>query len=463
MGALDILLLDDDDNTRRSLSTFLRMHGHEVATAARPSEALAMLGAGAHHVLLTDVRMPEMDGIQVIGRARALSPDLTVIVMTAYGDVKDAVRAMQAGAFDYLTKPLDEEELIAILGKAAERHALIEEVRTLRRKVGAESPFEGIIGTSAAMGGVYDLIRMAAGSEAAVLITGETGSGKEVAARAIHRAGARAAGPLVTVSCGALPETLLESELFGHVKGAFTGAVSDRAGKIRTADGGTLFLDEVGTLSPSAQAKLLRCLEEKKCEPLGGDRTVETDIRVIAATNEDLARAVGEKRFRKDLYYRLNVLQIEIPPLRKRKEDIPLLARHFLGGMGRPEASVSSEAMSLLLAHDWPGNVRELEHVIERGIASMRGDVLTPDDLPPAIGRGGVQEAATLGDKVAVFEKNLIEDKLRETGGNVARAALELREPIRTLRRKIKRYGIRPRKKTGDAPLPLPENHPLPE
>lgn len=445
MEPLSILLLDDDENTRRSLSTFLSMQGYAVKTAALPSRALEELRAGGVHLLLTDVRMPEMDGIQLTQKVRELFPDVTVLVMTAYGNVKDAVTAMRGGAFDYLTKPLDQDELLVVLRKVAEYSSLLTEVRSLRRSLGVSSPYENIIGGSEEMGEVYRFIAKAAASDSSVFITGETGSGKEVVARAIHFNGPRRERPLVALSCGALPETLIESELFGHVKGAFTGAVADRAGKIRSADGGTLFLDEIATLSPSSQIKLLRVLEERKFEPLGGDTTVEVDIRVIAATNEDLSQAVKDGRFRKDLYYRLNVLRMELPPLRTHKEDIPLLVRHILKKLGREAIRVSSGAMNLLIRYDWPGNVRELENAIESAVASAQGDRLAMEQLPAVLGAPAKAEAKRLGDKVDFFEKQLIMEKLKETHGNIARAARDLGCPLRSFRRKLEHYSIYPK------------------
>ena len=445
MKKLNILLLDDEENTRKSLSTFLRMHGYEVETAARPSEALRKLEGGGYEILLTDVRMPEMDGIELTEKVAPLYPSLTILIMTAYGNVKDVVKAMKRGAFDYLTKPLDQDELLITLERIADRCALIREVESLRRRLGAESPYKGLIGNSESMREVYRLIESAAGSDSSALITGETGTGKELVALTIHHNSARKNGPMVAVSCGALPDALIESELFGHVKGSFTGAVNDRAGKIRSADGGTLFLDEVGTLTPSAQVKLLRVLEEKQFEPLGSDKTRKVDIRVIAATNEDLSGAVQDGRFRKDLYYRINVLRVELPPLREHKEDIPVLVRHILKKMDREDTKVSSGAMNLLLRYNWPGNVRELENIIERALATIHGDTLLLENLPGDLGLRNIEEASNLQEKVSLFEKYAIEEKLLETRGNVTRAACELGAPLRSLRRKIQKYGINPK------------------
>lgn len=442
MEPLSILLLDDDENTRRSLSTFLSMQGYAVKTAATPARALEDLKAGGFHLLLTDVRMPEMDGIRLTRRVKELFPDIAVVVMTAYGNVRDAVTAMQGGAFDYLTKPLDQDELLVVLRKVSEYSSLLSEVRSLRKSLGVSSPYEDLVGGSEEMGEVYRFIAKAAASESSVLISGETGSGKEMVARAIHLSGPRKERPLVALSCGALPETLIESELFGHIKGAFTGAVADRAGKIRSADGGTLFLDEIATLSPAAQIKLLRVLEEKKFEPLGGDTTIGVDIRVIAATNEDLSRAVEEGRFRKDLYYRLHVLHVITPPLRTHKEDIPPLVRHILKKRGRESIRVSSGAMNLLIRYDWPGNVRELENVLESALASVPENFLAMEHLPAVLGAPTKVVALRLNDQVHCFEKQLIVEKLKETCGNVARAARELGCPLRSFRRKLEQYSI---------------------
>lgn len=443
MEQISILLLDDDENTRRGLSSFLRIQGYTVKTAATPSEALAELEQGGIDLLLTDVRMHEMDGIRLTQKAIGLFPDVTVVIMTAYGNVKDAVAAMRAGAFDYLTKPLDQDELLVVLRKAADHASLVTEVRSLRKGVGPASPYEGLVGGSEEMREVFRFIANAAASDSSVIITGETGSGKEMVARAIHAHGSRRDHPMIAVSCGALPEALIESELFGHVKGAFTGAVSGRTGKIRTADGGTLFLDEIATLTPSSQVKLLRVLEERKFEPLGGDSTIGVDIRIIAATNEDLGRAVREGRFRKDLFYRLNVLHLELPPLRSRREDIPLLVRHILEKLGRGSLRVSSGAMNMLIRHEWPGNVRELENAIESAVASMRGDRLSVEHLPAALGTPEKAWAMRLSEKVDFFEKQLILEKLKETGGNITRAARDLGCPLRSFRRKLERYSIR--------------------
>jgi len=448
MKQLRILILDDEENIRKSLSTFLKLRDYEVETAALPSEAQKMLREGDFQVLISDVRMPEMDGIRLAEEMHREFPALTILIVTAYGNVRDAVQAMKKGAFDYLTKPLDGEELLIILQRVAENYRMVEEIKALRRRLKSEASFEDLVGESAGIRRVYELIEIAARSDYSVLITGETGTGKELVARAIHHNSDRREGPLVAVNCGALPENLMESELFGHLKGSFTGAVRDRPGKIRTAHGGTLFLDEVGTLSASAQVKLLRVLDKRKFEPLGGDTPIEVDIRVLAATNEDLGQAVAAGDFREDLYYRLNVLHIDIPPLREHKEDIPLLARHILKKLGRKDLTVSSGAINLLLRHDWPGNIRELENILKSAAALVEGDTLVLEHLPGHFRAGGegappdFSSLASFDDKVSLFEKYLIEEKLRETSGNVTRAARELEVPLRSLRRKLKKYSL---------------------
>jgi DNA-binding NtrC family response regulator len=449
MSPLRILILDDEENIRKSLGLFLKMHDYEVDTAAVPSEARKKLRESEFQVLITDVRMPEMDGIQLTEELKLKFPELTILVVTAYGNVRDAVQALRKGAFDYLTKPLDHEELLIILQRIGEQYRLIRELQSLRRRLKTESPYRDLVGSSEAIRGIYALIDRAARSDYSVLITGETGTGKEIVARAIHHNSTRKNGALVPVNCGALAETMMESELFGHLKGSFTGAVKDRQGKIRTAQGGTLFLDEVGLLSPAAQMKLLRVLDERTFEPLGSDKTITADIRIVAATNEDLSQAVKDGKFREDLYYRLDVIHIAIPPLRKHKEDIPVLVRHVFKKLGREDLKISSGAMNLLLGYDWPGNIRELENVLKSTMALIDGDTIVLEHFPTHLraAGGGINpdfsHLDSFQDKVALFEKCLIEEKFRQTGGNVTRAAQELDFPLRSLRRKMEKYSIK--------------------
>ena len=450
MKKLNILIVDDEVNILKTLGTLLRMHGYAVETTNRPSRVKDMLERGNFQVLLTDMRMPEIDGIQLTELLREEFPELSIVVMSAYGTIKDVVKAMRKGAFDYLTKPLDEEELLLMLDKVREHHELVREVKLLRRELKAGSPYDGLVGRSKSMQAVYEFIDKAAGSDFSVLITGETGTGKTMTARAIHKNSGRKNGPFVLVSCGALSEALINSELFGHVKGAFTGAVRERIGKIRGAHTGTLFLDEVDTLSLSTQVKLLNVLEEKKFEPLGGDKSIEVDIRIMVATSKDLFQAVEEGEFRKDLYYRLNVLCLELPPLRERKEDISQLASNFLSKIGRSDVRVFPDVMNVLLRYDWPGNIRELENVFKSALVSLKGDILSRENLPASLRSFGetapldLRGTSSLKEKIMMFEKYLIEEKLRETRGNVAKAARQLGSPLRTMRRRLVHHNVEP-------------------
>lgn len=445
MKKLNILIVDDEVNILKNLGTLLRMYDYAVETTDRPSQARDMLKRGNFQVLLTDLRMPEMDGIELL---RKEFPELSIVVMSAYGSIKDVVKAMRKGAFDYLTKPLDQEELLLMLNKIREDHELSREVKTLRRELRAGSPYNGLVGRSKSMQAVYECIDKAADCDFSVIITGETGTGKTMTARAIHENSARKKGPFVQVSCGSLSETIIESELFGHVKGAFTGAVKERMGKIRSAHKGTFFLDEVATLSLSTQSKFLSVLEEKKFQALGGDRSIEVDIRIIIATNKNLYQAMEEGKFRQDLYYRLNVLCMELPPLRERKEDIPLLTTNFLSKIGRPEVRIFPDVMDILLRYDWPGNIRELENVLKRALVSFKGDILSRENFPAFIRSAGetapvdLRGVSSLKEKVFIFENYLIHEKLRETHGNVAKAARELDFPLRTLRRKLANQNV---------------------
>ena len=371
--------------------------------------------------------------------------------MTAYASVKTAVEALKAGAFDYLTKPLDIEELKILIDKAMDHYHLRAENLVLKERLGDRFDFSRIIAASPKMKTLLETLAMVAPSDATVLIMGESGTGKEVIANAIHHNSPRAGEPFIKVSCAALPETLLESELFGHEKGAFTGAVARREGRFQLAHRGTIFLDEVGEMSPALQTKLLRVLQEKEFEPLGSTRTVKVDIRVIAATNRDLEKEVKEGRFREDLYYRLNVVPLVLPPLRERREDIPLLADHFLAIFReknrKPITAISGKALDLLVRYDWPGNVRELENVIERAVILARDEVLVPADLPPQIrmfsGEAG-QDAFAIptGMSLDEMERALIVKTLDETGGNRTRASEILGINRRTLQNKLKQYGL---------------------
>ena len=425
--------------------------GTRSTEAADGTEAVEAVGKEAFDVILLDIRMTNMDGIEALGEIRKISPQVPVLIMTAYASVKTAVEALKAGAFDYLTKPLDIEELKILIEKAMDHYHLRAENLVLKERLGDRFDFSRIIAASPKMKTLLETLAMVAPSDATVLIMGESGTGKEVVANAIHHNSPRAGEPFIKVSCAALPETLLESELFGHEKGAFTGAVARREGRFQLAHRGTIFLDEVGEMSPAIQTKLLRVLQEKEFEPLGSTRTIKVDIRVIAATNRDLEKDVKEGRFREDLYYRLNVVPLTLPPLRERREDIPLLADHFLAlyreKNRKPVRGISGKALDLLVRYDWPGNIRELENVIERAVILSRDEVLVPADLPPQIRMLSPEEgkdafAIPAGMSLEEVERALIVKTLDETGGNRTRASEILGINRRTLQNKLKQYGL---------------------
>src|SRR5882757_5473452 len=391
-NATTVLIVDDEPSNVASLEKIFLREGMRVLTAEGPKTALEAARTHRVHVVLTDLMMPGTTGVELLRALKQVSPDTEVVVMTAYGTVETAVQAMRDGAYDFVEKPLKRIGIVKSVRKAAERQSLVEENRSLRREIKLLTRRE-IVGTSPTLRRVLDVATQAAPSSATVLVLGESGTGKELLARYIHDHSSRARGAFIAVNCAAIPETILEAELFGHERGAFTGAVGRREGRFAKAAGGTLFLDEIGELSPSVQVKLLRVLQEGEYEPVGGD-TVKADVRIVAATNRDLFAEVQAGRFREDLFYRLNVIAILAPPLRARREDIPLLVDHFLGlysaKNGRPRLTVSRGAMEKLLDYAWPGNVRELENVIERSVVLCRSETLTPDDLPEAI----VQAAA---------------------------------------------------------------------
>ncbi|HTM45047.1 MAG TPA: sigma-54 dependent transcriptional regulator, partial [Polyangiaceae bacterium] len=380
-----VLVVDDEANARAGLAELLRDDGYTVETAADGFKALPKLEEFAPDLLLTDLRMPGMDGIELMRKAKELDPDSEVIVMTAYGAVDTAVSAMRQGASDYLTKPINVEELTLVIERVLERRRLRKEAGQLRESLSAQRRINSIVGSSKAMQQVFDTVMLVAPSRASVLITGESGTGKELIAAAIHQHSPRAARPFVKLHCAALAETLLESELFGHEKGSFTGAAGRRDGRFQQADGGTLFLDEIGEISPAIQIKLLRFLQEREFERVGGNNTIKVDVRIIAATNRDLAQLVREGKFREDLYYRLNVVSVEVPKLSARPSDIPLLAMHFLRRFASENAKevtgFSDEALELLARYSWPGNVRELENTVERAVVVCRGKEIQSSDL----------------------------------------------------------------------------------
>ncbi|MEK6618431.1 MAG: sigma-54 dependent transcriptional regulator [Nitrospirota bacterium] len=441
-----ILVVDDEPEMRALLQDVLQERGHHVTVAQSGREALKRLAEAECAVVLTDLRMKEMQGIELLGEIKRSYPDINVILMTAFGSVETAIEAMKQGAYDYLVKPIKNEELIRVTERAVREAALRREVNRLRREVHKEYSFHQILGKSKPMREVFDLIRRVADSPANVLITGESGTGKELVAKAIHYNSERRDAPFVPVNCAAIPETLLESELFGHVKGAFTDAKTDKRGLFEEAQKGTIFLDEISELPLMLQAKLLRVIQEREIRHVGATRVVPVDVRIIAATNLMLAEEVKAKRFREDLFYRLNVIEIRLPPLRERKEDIPLLVEAFLRKCA--EAShkevrgMTESALALLMDYPWPGNVRELENVIERAVTLARGEKIMPEDLPPAIqgarGERRVMDEATERTlPLQEVEKEYILRILEKTGGNKYQAAQVLGIDRKTLYRKL--------------------------
>jgi two-component system NtrC family response regulator len=450
MEPIRIVVVDDEPAQRELIGGFLAKQGHEVFPAASGAEALAHVKDRQVDLVLSDCRMPGMSGPELLLGIKAVNPEVPLILMTAYGTVETAVQAMKDGAADYLTKPLDLEELLLRLARVAEQSRLRSEVRDLQARLVERHRLEGIIGESGRMQEVLALAKRVAPSNATVLIRGESGTGKELIARAIHFNSPRAGAPLVNLNCAALPEQLLESELFGHEKGAFTGAVAQRKGRFEQADGGSIFLDEIGDLSPALQVKLLRVLQERQFERVGGNRTLTVDVRVLAATHRDLERAMREGTFRDDLYYRLNVVTIQIPPLRERREDISLLLDHFLRKFAaknrRDVTGLTAAARDALLKYDYPGNVRELENIVERAILLCRGRVIDLEDLPATV-RPGQRSAderlpKDLPGVLADIERQAIESALERSGGVQTQAAAALGISERVLRYKMKKYGL---------------------
>ncbi len=441
-----ILIVDDEEIVRESLSGWLEQDGYTLATAPDGPRAIEMLKADPWSIMLVDLKRPGMDGLQVLEEAKKLQPDVAAVIMTAYATVDTAVAAMKIGAYDYLVKPFDPEELSLMISKIVAQQSLVRENVILRKVLKREYRFRDLVSKSPVMQAVFDLARTAAKSQSTILILGESGTGKELLARAIHAESPRRQAPFVDVSCAALTETLLESELFGHEKGAFTGALNRRRGKFEMAHGGTLFLDEIGDISPKLQLDLLRVLEERRFNRVGGNEPVQVDVRIVAATNRDLRKAVEEGKFREDLFYRLNVIPIALPPLRDRREDIPLLVEHFLEVLGAEMSkrvdSVSPEAMRLLMAHCWPGNVRELRNVLERGIVVAAGAVVQAADLgllPTAPVLAGHEGPASLEE----VERRHIAGVLHDTNGNISHAARILGIDRATLYNKMRKYQIR--------------------
>jgi DNA-binding NtrC family response regulator len=451
-----LLLVEDETSLREAIAEQLADHGYEVDQADSGEAAIARLADFAYDIIITDLRLPGIDGSSVVEAAVGRYPDLIAIVVTGYGTLKDAVDAIKRGARDFVSKPFQIDELLHVLDSALEQRRLRSENAYLRAQLEERYRFEGVVGKSRAMAHLFQLLETVAATNSTLLIAGETGTGKEVVARAIHHNSPRRIHRFVALNCSAIPETLLEAELFGHVRGAFTGAVANRLGRLEQAHKGTLFLDEVGTMSAALQMKLLRVLQEREFERVGDSHTTKVDVRVIAATNNDLGRMVADGLFREDLFYRLNVIPVQLPSLRERKEDIPLLVQHFLEKFGADSPSsrgivtVSQEAMRRLMAYAWPGNVRQLENAIERGFALSAGrSQIEVRDLPPEVQQArelALSPAITLPEDgidlqrfVATIERELIQRSLERTGGNKERAAKLLNLKRTTLVEKLKR------------------------
>ncbi len=456
MAQRTILVADDDASIRSLLKQLLSDEGYSVVEATTGTEVVEKVKETNPDLVIMDVRMPELDGIEALSKLKMSSPKTSVLIMTAFGSSNNAIRAMELGAFDYITKPFELDKISHTVKRVIEYRDLTSEVQVLRDEISSLVQTERIVGNSPAMQEVYKTVGKVAKADATVLITGESGTGKELVAEALHYNSNRRSGPIVKVSCAALPETLLEAELFGHEKGSFTGAMTQRRGRFEMADKGTIFLDEIGEMSLPTQTKLLRVLQERKIERIGSSLPIKVDIRIICATNKDLQRQVEQQKFRDDLYYRLNVINIHMPPLRDRKEDIPALVEHFLAkhrysATAQP-AAISEEALKRLMEYDWPGNVRELENVVERAVVLSRGQIITSRELPFGEHDAGDHEEDG-GDEVSVeksffkksvaqFEKDLIMKALRDANGNRSKAAEMLGIYRRLLYAKIKEYGL---------------------
>jgi DNA-binding NtrC family response regulator len=451
MDNAKLLVVDDEESMCQFMQIFLSKEGYSVTATADPTEAVSKIEKEDYDLLIADLMMPEMSGLELLSRAKGIDPGLNVIVMTAFASVDSAIEALKKGASDYVTKPFKVEEIKIAIRKTLDQKKIVREVASLKRQLKKEFLFDNFIGTSPQILEMRKLAERVAATDSTVLIRGESGTGKELVARAIHNHSLRSGKPFVSINCAALPETLLESELFGHTRGAFTGAVKDKEGLIKVADGGTFLLDEVGETSPAIQVKLLRVLEEKEITPLGSTRPVPVDVRLIASTNAELEQDVKSGKFRADLYYRLNVIPIQIPPLRERKEDIKLLVNYFLKRLSEREKAklkgISEPAMKVLTAYPWAGNVRELENVIEQAYLLCKKDELEPEDLPervkletsPPLVEAAHQPTPTLEE----VEKAYIFWTLEKTGWQKSKAAQILGIDASTLYRKIERYQFR--------------------
>jgi len=448
-----VLIVEDHDRLREQLGEFYEQEGFKVTTAACGEEGIEKLSQEKFAIIVSDVKMPGIDGFQLARHVREKYPDTDVILITAFGNIKQAVEAMKLGASDYITKPFQPEAIRIVSEKLIERRRLLEEVRELRQRVHEEHNLENILSKSPKMLKVFELIRSLAETDSGVMITGETGTGKELVARAIHNLSRRKNRQFVAINCGAFPDTLLESELFGYEKGAFTGAVQSRGGKIELADGGTLFLDEIEAMAAPMQVKLLRVLQEREVERLGGNRKVRIDMRVIAATNVDLSLCLARGTLREDFYYRINVIPIQLPPLRERLEDLPLLIEHILSrhpvAMERNIRQVAAKVLDQMLTYHWPGNIRELENILERAIVKSRGDVIENVDLPAPPQRivdlwyaGNGAREISLKQWLSNSEKDYLRSLLIKYKGSISSTAKEAKVDNKTLYRKMRRHGL---------------------
>jgi two-component system response regulator PilR (NtrC family) len=454
-----ILVVDDEQSLRDVLSIMLKRAGYAVTSAMDGEEAIELLNKEIFDLVITDLRMPKIDGMEVLKAVKSASPETVVLIITAFASADSAVEAMKQGAYDYLTKPFQVDEVQLIIRNALEKRRLTTENMLLKREMASQSSFAQLVGQSEAMQKVFDVVRKVADSKSNVLICGESGTGKELVARAIHYNSARSVMPFVAVNCSAVPETLLESELFGHMKGSFTGAISNKAGLFEVADGGTIFLDEIGDTTPTIQVKLLRVIQEREFRRVGGNHDVKVDVRVVAATNKDLEKAVADGSFREDLYYRLDVIPIRLPPLRMRTGDIPLLVTHFLERFakesGKPKPVISQEAMHVLLSHEWRGNVRELENLIERVVAFATAELVTDAEVHGWLHRPATQsqhptmpmdltdEGLDLEGLINGIEKDLLLKALERSKWVKKKAARMLRLNTRSFRYRLEKYAIK--------------------
>jgi DNA-binding NtrC family response regulator len=468
MSQMHVLVIDDDPAIREILRETLTQEGYSVSVVANGAAGIQAVKDAPIQIVVTDLQLPDIDGLAIIDRLARLDAKIIPIMMTGFGTIETAVRAMKLGAFDFITKPFDPETVVVVMRKAVEFHRLRQENHLLRKAVREQYQLEQLVGVSEPIRQVLDFVRKVADSDSTVMIQGESGTGKELVARMLHFNSLRRDRPLVPVNCGAIPENLLESELFGHEKGAFTGATHTRMGRFELANGGTIFLDEIGEMSLPLQVKLLRVLQERAFERVGGNRTIQVDVRIVAATNQDLESLVEEKRFRQDLFYRLNVIPIVIPPLRERRSDIPLLIDHFLARFNQTKhtaiSGIEPDALRLLANYDWPGNIRELENMVERLVVLKKQGGLSVSDLPEKISLKQAapelteqfirfsEDGINLSREVEQYEKHLIVEALRKANGVTTKAAQLLQLNRTTLVEKLKRRGVDPRTHSQNLP-----------